>query len=538
MTDNAARFLGFAFASSDLLFEIAPDGAVVFVMGAAQRVLGIEQAQAVGRPWRDIIADVDHDLFTAVIESLSGADRRGPIKIELKAKSKRPIRRFAAFSACRLPQLAPNTSCVLALGGLIGDAAIRPDNADGMHDLEGFVSATKHLLKGAQEAGLDLSLDLVDFAGLKVGADRTGDSEAVFRRISAALRAESIRGEGAARIGDEQFALIRDRADKPDYLEQRLSRAADAAGVQVSATSASLLLAPESTPLHTMRALRYALDSFIREGPSGVKATFQSVLENTVNQANAFSAVVKDRRFELVYQPVVELATGELEHYEALVRFQPDKSPADAIHMAEELELIEGLDLAVVERVAKKINADKTGRLRLAANISARSLMRPAFVGKLLDMAMEDRGLCDRLLFEITETAHFDNVDLANAAIQRLRRQGFSVCLDDFGAGAASMAYLRSLSVDFVKIDGQYVKDVAESGRDSALVRHLTKLCDELGVKTIAEMVETDQAAVALNSMGVGFAQGYRFGRPAAEPVYSPPSAPQARRAGAVESWR
>ncbi len=86
------------------------------------------------------------------------------------------------------------------------------------------------------------------------------------------------------------------------------------------------------------------------------------------------------------------------------------------------------------------------------------------------------------------------------------------------------MAYLRSLSVDAVKIDGQYVRELVRSGRDSALVRHLNQLCGELGVETIAEQVETLETAEALAAIGVRYAQGWHFGRPAAEPQYQPPA--------------
>ena len=539
MSDNAARFLGFAFASADLLFEVDPDGAVVFVMGAVQKVLGADQAKVVGRPWRDFIAEADHDLVAALIDGLSSADRRGPIKVELQPRLGRKLRRYGAFSACRLPQVAPNVSCVLALNAAFAEADSPPEGAKaGLHDLQSFMAATRRLLDGARSAGLDLSLDVVDLTGLAEAAAKTGDPEAVFSRIAASMRAESVRGDGAARLGNEQFAVIRNRADKPDYLKERLEKAATDAGASVTANAASLVLAPESAPLHTMRALRFSLDSFIREGPAGVQSTFQRVLENTVAQANAFTSVVSEGRFKLVYQPIVELSNGELEHFEVLVRLDGEKSPADAIHLAEELELIQGLDLAVVAQVVKKLRADRVGHLRLAVNISGRSLLHAGFVSKLLQQVSGEGQLDKRLLFEITETAKLHDLEEANMAIQRIRQQGFSMCLDDFGAGSASMAYLRALTVDFLKIDGQYVRDAAKSERDGALVRHVTQLCDELGVKTIAEMVETQEAADAVQSMGVRYGQGWRFGRPTPEPVYSAPVAPQARRVGAVETWR
>ncbi len=543
MTDNPARFLGFAFASADLLMEIEPDGRIAFILGAVQRVMGADQAQATGRSWRDLIAETDHGLVAALIDGLGPADRRGPVKVELAPHPSRNVRRFAGFSACRLPQNAPKVSCVLTLAPNMGEAdGPQPDGAYGLYDQQGFMAATKRLLEGARDAGLDLNIELVELKGLGEQAVRDDEeaAEVVFNRISAALRAESFRGQGAAKIGLEQYALVRSKSDGPDQLSSRIANAATAAGAEVTVSSSSLQLTPESAPLHTMRALRFALDNFLSDGPQSASAAFQTVLETTVREANAFSAKVKDRQFELVYQPVIELKSGQLQHFEALVRLDGDKSPAKAIRMAEELQIIQGLDLAVTDRVISVLKAKGNGRLKLAANISARSLMDPNFLTSLVKLATVDQELIPRLLFEITETTAFEDMDQANGAIQRLRRQGFTVCLDDFGSGSASMAYLKSLSVDVVKIDGQYIQDLSGSDRDGTLVRHLTQLCRELEVDTIAEQIESQPVADALIKLGVRCGQGWHFGRPTAEPTYRPamPEAAPVRRVGEVDSWR
>ncbi len=540
MSDNAARYLGFAFASADLLFEIDPDGQVVFLMGAARKVLGVDQAEAMGRSWRELICPGDQDLVAALLSGLGGADRRGPVRIELQPPPGREIRRFGAFSACRLPQNAPNTSCIVALIPTFVAPDIQPTEEGGLYDRNGFFAATQLFLEGAQAAGLDLDLELIELQGLKDATEAAGEEEgqAMIRRVAAAMRSESLLGRGAARLSDEQFALVRPKADTPDRLNSRLEQAASDAGAPVKAETASLPLEPENANLPTMRALRFALDSFLKGGAQSAKTAFHDVLESTVHDANAFAAAVKQRKFDMVYQPVVDLKTCELQHFEALVRLERDKSPAEAIRLAEELELIEGLDLAVVEHVIAKLKSAGQSRLKLAANISARSLMLPSFGRPLLDMVTASAELRGRLIFEITETASFDNLDLANTAIQRLRQHGFKVCLDDFGAGAASMAYLRSLNVDAIKIDGQYVQDLVQSGRDNAVVRHLTQLCDELGVETIAEQIETAETAKVLTGIGVKSGQGWYFGRPASEPAYRPPETERVRRVGEVDSWR
>ncbi|RZJ90865.1 MAG: EAL domain-containing protein, partial [Brevundimonas sp.] len=113
---------------------------------------------------------------------------------------------------------------------------------------------------------------------------------------------------------------------------------------------------------------------------------------------------------------------------------------------------------------------------------------------------------------------------------------GVTVCIDDFGVGAASFTYLQRLSVDAVKIDGGFVRDLAGDPRARTMIRSMVELCQSMGLETIAEMVETEDAAAALQSLGVGYGQGWLFGRPEAEPRTTIAALP-VRRKGAVEAW-
>jgi EAL domain-containing protein (putative c-di-GMP-specific phosphodiesterase class I) len=116
---------------------------------------------------------------------------------------------------------------------------------------------------------------------------------------------------------------------------------------------------------------------------------------------------------------------------------------------------------------------------------------------------------------------------------------GCKVCLDDFGSGAASLAYLQQLSLDWVKIDGRYIRELQHGGRESTFIRHLVQMCGELGVKTVAEMVETTTTEEAVRRAGVDFGQGYLYGVPADRPAPpTPRTGPvAARRMGARETW-
>ena len=151
-----------------------------------------------------------------------------------------------------------------------------------------------------------------------------------------------------------------------------------------------------------------------------------------------------------------------------------------------------------------------------------------------------------RLILEITESAAISDLDLAQRHIEALQAAGYQLCLDDFGAGAASFAYLRALKVDIVKIDGSYVRELTATGRDDTMIRHLVNLCQELNVETIAEMVETRAVEEILRRAGVDCAQGWLYGKPAATPqpplksgagaVSTAAMRPSARREGTASS--
>jgi EAL domain-containing protein (putative c-di-GMP-specific phosphodiesterase class I) len=529
---DVARFLGLAFASADLLFEIDPAGTIAFAAGATKKIAGADDAALMQGSWRLLFDPSDHGVFAALIDSLGPMGRKGPVRCRLPAVPGKPPR-YANVFACRLPQIAPNISCALSFAS---DLAT-PAHQQGLMDPKGFEEAMSGLLAKAQDSGLDVELALVEVAGLSRAVRDLPEAATaeVLGSLTDVLRAEAL-GGAASRLRDDQFALMREKTDGPDTLGERLKSAAADAGLAVEAKATAVALDGGADP-QTLRALRYTLDAVLQGAPAGldIDAVFRASLESTLEQARAFTETVKTRKFKLVYQPIVDLRTRQTHHYEALVRFPGEATPFDTIRMAEELDLVEVFDLAVAEMVIGELRLQGP-EVRIAVNVSGRSFLRPRFLDQLLVLTAGDIRLKTRLIFEITESAALASLDLAEERIQRLRRDGFSVCIDDFGAGAASLQYLRNLTVDAVKIDGQYVRQIQDGGRDTAVVKHLAALCRDLGVETIAEMIESDVAANMLQSYGVDMGQGYAFSRPLAHiPRTASPAA--MRRKGSVESW-
>ncbi|HYE47861.1 MAG TPA: EAL domain-containing protein [Caulobacter sp.] len=536
MPTSSRTLLGFAFTAGDLLLELDRGGTILEAVGATQAVLGAAEVALPGTGILALIHETDRPLVRALLASIEEGQRRGPVAVRLA----RVGEHGAALTLRSLPGNGGRLSCAITRGPV----PVRPPG-DGLHRREGFEGLARGLGEAARATGRELELAMVELSGLAAtrAALAPKAAEALDAEVGGALRSEIGALGAAARLGGERFALVREAGAPAALMARCLTRALAAAGAEVNVQAHAAPL-DVSSPSRLGRAMRYALDDFIAEGltdqpPQSMAEAMNRSVRRTLARAGELGAAVSQRRFTLAFQPVVRMSDGGLHHHEALVRFEDNASPFAMVRMAEEFDLIEELDRAVIEQAIRRLRADRTGDLRLAVNVSGRSIGSSPFVEGLQRLIAATPDLSTRLIFEITESAAIDDLALANRHIQALREAGSLVCLDDFGSGAASLAYLQNLTVDIVKIDGRYVRDLAGGGRDAALVRHLVTLCADLKVRTVAEMVETREAEDAARAAGIDLAQGWWFGRPADTPEAPVRHAAMpARRKGASEDWR
>jgi len=229
---------------------------------------------------------------------------------------------------------------------------------------------------------------------------------------------------------------------------------------------------------------------------------------------------VRDNDLFLVFQPVVQLNNGDVSHYEVLVRMRGENdqiiTPDQFIPVAERMGLIHAIDLWVVENAIDFLAAlpSYLSRISLAINLSGSAFQYPDLLQVIrdkLELTWVDAG---RLTFEITETAAVDNFERTRDMIIKIRELGCKFALDDFGAGFCSFNYLKTFPVDYVKIDGQFVRNLDHNETDQILVKSMVEIAGKLGKKTIAEFVETPAIALKLKEIGVNLGQGYAFGKP------------------------
>lgn len=520
-----SRLLGMAFASADVLLEL-DHGRVTFALGAGPAP-GIDPAAAwPGQTLDDLLDPSCRNAVMARIAGLQPGVRSPPVEIRILTGDGRA--RPASLRAFALPDLAPFISCALSWEGPA--QAIPADRPKAALDARGLLQRLGSVL-ALGGTGPELTVDFVEVPGLG------GEDEAQRRanaRIEASLQARSLEQASAARLAPDRFALIRESADIADLAEA--VRAAGAAeGLDLSPITARGEIGRCEATI-AVRTLRLALEDCLKDGAEA-GSRFSERLKRTVQDADRFRGIVRERQFTLAWQPIVALDSRAVHHFEALTRFGgAGQAPTGPISMAEELGLIEGLDLAVAEKALSQLRQPGFGLTKAAINVSAVSLTSDAYVQGLLRMTAAIPDIRKRLMVEITETTALQDLDAANARIAALRNAGIKVCLDDFGVGAASLDYLRRLRIDIVKIDGGFVRDIATDRTARAMIGHLVELCRELKVLTVAEMVETEAQADAVRTLGVDYGQGWLFGRPTAVPAVAA-SAPAGKRRGEVASW-
>ncbi len=238
---------------------------------------------------------------------------------------------------------------------------------------------------------------------------------------------------------------------------------------------------------------------------------------------NRIETAIQQDQFSLLQQPILSIgghAIGD-EHVEVLLRMRDDQggeiTPGAFIPAAERYNLMGGLDRWVIRNTFSWL-ADHPHRLQelglCAINLSGQSLGDSALYEYILEQLRKYELPAEKISFEITETAVVSRLDQATRFISLLKRRGFRFALDDFGTGMSSFSYLKSLPVDFLKIDGSFVKNMVNDPVDRAMVESINRIGHLMGLYTIAEYVESDQILERLIDIGVDYAQGFGIEMP------------------------
>lgn len=542
------RFVAFAFAAADMLIEAEGDGAIRFAAGAASALTGHAPEKLPGMALADLVAAHDRPILRRALSSLGDGGRIEAIRLRFRgaAGPDTPV----DMTGYRLAELGGRfylTFQVPGHGSGYGSGH-GPDMSGAARDgtrasetalLTGpaFAEAASRRLTEARASGADLQLTLLDMNNLAtLGRRLRHEARAELNAyIGASLRAASVAGDTAGEIKDDTFGLVHDRQIDIDAVVAEIKAYVahlDPAGKGLSVETASVDVPPAALEDgDTAQVLLYTFARIKERGTEGlsladVTGGLARMLTENAARVRSLRAVVRDKAFDLVFQPIVDLRSRRILHFESLVRFRAaggrsaEVSPFETVYFADQVGQIGEFDLAMLGRVIDWYMESSASRLKfkVSVNISGSSLNAEPVLARVAFLLRGARQLKGRLGFEVTEYGKIIDLARVDRFVQDLRRAGHHVSLDDFGASEMTYRVLREIDVDAVKIDGRYVRESLGSPRDRAFLKAMAGLCDDLGVLSIGEMIEDEDTARLVASCGIAAGQGYLFGRPVADP--------------------
>ena len=407
-------------------------------------------------------------------------------------------------------------------------------------------------LKKSRRDGRQLAILFIDLDHFKEVNDTLGHDAGDALLIEAARRIRQCVRESdtVARMGGDEFTVVLSELHDGEHLErivqgllQEMARLFQIGGEQVY-VSASVGITMYPRDATEVEALFKNADQalYVAKGAGRNRFSFftpalQEAAQNRVRLANDLRLGLAEQQFRVVYQPIVEMATGAVHKAEALIRWQhPQRgliSPAEFIPIAESSGLIIDIGTWVFRQAAaqaKRWRAQHSPQFQISVNKSPVQFHNDAgrqhsWLAHLQELALEG----DSVVVEITEGLLLDSSAAVTEQLLQLRDAGVQVSLDDFGTGYSSLTYLQRLDIDYIKIDQSFVRHLVPGCTELALCKAIIVMAHELGLKVIAEGVETQGQCDLLAAAGCDFGQGYHFAQPMAAEAFD---AFMAQRAG------
>jgi diguanylate cyclase (GGDEF)-like protein/PAS domain S-box-containing protein len=408
------------------------------------------------------------------------------------------------------------------------------------------------LAQRREKAVAVLFLDLDHF---KVINDSLGHSigDALLQQVAARLRKVVRDGDTVARVGGDEFTIVLQELTTPQdaaIVAQKvlgtIAAPIDISGHRLYATaSIGITVFPEDgedaeTLLKNADAAMYRAKS---EGRNTYQMSTRELSRATRDRMSVESGLhlaLEAGEFTLLYQPQIDVETMDVVGMEALIRWRhPERGvilPEEFIKVAEERGLILPIGDWVLRQACldvRRFHERGMPHFRVAVNLSARQFRDPSLASSV-ESALRDSGIpAQTLELEITESMAMENVKLTMATLEQFRRSGVAIAIDDFGTGHSSLSYLKRFPIDALKIDRSFVSDLPDKFEDAAIVSSVIQLANGLGMRVVAEGVETSEQLEFLREAGCREVQGFYFSYPAAiEELLSLVATPVARTAG------
>ncbi len=527
--------------SSDVVMLVDDDGDIRYASPGLTSTLGHRASDWISRPMIDLVVNDDRAAAEQQLQNLIGLGSGGTVKFEASLVRVDGQRR-------RMEATIANLIGGEAVDGIVATFRDVTEQRDlenqlshrAFHDeLTGlanralFLDRMDHALRITRldtDPVVVLFVDLDDFKSVN---DALGHAvgDQLLRHIAGRIKTTAGSGDTPARLGGDEFAiLLEDRGGVERALHMAeslldLLREPVSLGGYDLTVLASVGVAVAAQGMSTSSLLRdadIAMYEAKRAGKGQIKIFDPAMrlsatthLEYRSDLANA----INTGQLRLIFQPQVDLRTGEVIGAEALVRWRHpergDVNPTEFIPIAERSGLINGIGEWIIDesvRIAK--TWQRSGPRAMSVNVSAVQLRNPSFVAQV-SAALRRYDLDPRqLTLEITETVLVDEIEAASGVLADLRGLGVRIAIDDFGTGYCSLSYLQRFPVDVVKIDKQFVDELGGDPRSSSLAQMILQMTSSLEVLSVAEGIERPEQLVVLRRMGCDVGQGFLLSRP------------------------
>jgi diguanylate cyclase (GGDEF)-like protein len=397
-----------------------------------------------------------------------------------------------------------------------------------------FRDRAQQAIHAAERSGAGCTVMLMDLNHFKEINDTLGhhQGDRLLQEVAARLRATVRASDTVARLGGDEFGILLYGTSAPDgaaaVAETVLARlrepfVVDATTLQVGG-SIGLAWCPEhGTDVETL-IQRADIAMYAAKATSSGYAVFEASQNRHSPRRLALAAAMPDAiargELRLAYQPKADLRTGRIVGVEALARWEHPElgvvEPAEFVPIAEQTGLIIALTTAVLESALERVASWRAlgHDVSIAVNLSARSFLDARLADEIPQLLAAHGLPSDALELEITESMLMHDPRHARLTLDRLAAVGVGLSVDDFGTGYSSLAHLKRLPVDTIKIDKSFVLDMANDEADEAIVRSTIDLAHNLGLRVVAEGVESAAAWMRLAALGCDLAQGFHLSRP------------------------
>ncbi len=530
---SEARYRAMAETAEEGILVISPDGRLTYANVRIGAMLGLDIDAMIGVPVYELLYDEHREL---VEDRVRTRQERGSERYQVTYEHPDGTVRRLLVAASPMPDVD---------GVKQGSLAMISDITDSLHAVDELRHAAQHdpltglpnrktLMDHLDEIDLTstarVALLFIDLDHFKDVNDGRGHSagDTVLVEVARRLLATTVDSDVVARFGGDEFVVVMHDVDQQVARYAASTILKELSGsypvghhtIRVGATI-GVAMSPAESSEHLLRFADSAMYA-AKGGGRGRVQMFDAELAAQTEERHIVSAelltALENDALDMHYQPVIDVSTGEVVGVEALARWHHptlgEIRPERFVALAELNASSTDVDRWAIRRALRDVSelrADHTmpDDAYVAINLSGQSLSDETLADYIVD-SVAAAGLDPSIvMLEITESAIMTDKDLAIAILQRLRNHGFDIALDDFGTGYSSMAYLRDLPISVLKIDRGFITDIPEDAHSLAIVRSLIELGHSLGLKVVAEGVETQAHLDALRVRGCGLAQGW-----------------------------